>query len=136
MPPATPTDQDLVAAAIAIRERAHAPYSNFKVGAAIRDETGAMHVGTNVENAAYPAGQCAEASAIGSMIAAGGRRIRAIAVVGPGDALCTPCGVCRQKIREFADADVPILVAGPEGLRETFTLGDLLPASFGPENVA
>ena len=125
----------LVTAAMAIRDRAYAPYSNHPVGAAILDENGALHTGVNVENAAYPQGVCAEASAISAMIAAGGRRIVAIAVAGPGPALCTPCGGCRQKIREFAPPDTPILIAGPEGVQATYTLVDLLPASFGPENL-
>ncbi|MGB0694439.1 MAG: cytidine deaminase [Rhodospirillaceae bacterium] len=128
-------DAELVAAAIAIRDKAYAPYSNFQVGAAIRDAAGQIHVGVNVENAAYPQGQCAEASAIGTMVTSGGAAITAIAVVGGGDGLCTPCGGCRQRIREFAKADTPVYVCGPEGHRATFTLADLLPASFGPDNL-
>ncbi|MBY8976466.1 cytidine deaminase [Rhodobacteraceae bacterium NNCM2] len=127
--------EELVRAAIAIRAHAYAPYSNHGVGAAIRDEHGALHLGTNVENASYPQGQCAETSAIGAMIAAGGRRITAIAVAGPGPHLCTPCGGCRQRIREFAAPQTPILVADPSGLRRRFTLEELLPAAFGPENL-
>ena len=128
-------DDDLTLAAIAVRDRAYAPYSGYAVGAAIRDEDGRLHTGVNVENAAYPEGVCAEASAISAMIAAGGRRIAAIAVAGPGPELCTPCGGCRQKIREFASSDTPILVCHPEGMQERFTLGALLPAAFGPENL-
>ena len=94
-------------AAGSVRERAHAPYSRFRVGAAVIDETGALHTGCNVENAAYPEGICAEAAAIAAMVAGGGRRIRAIAVIGSGPAMTTPCGGCRQRIREFADADTP-----------------------------
>lgn len=126
---------DLIAAARAIRARAYAPYSNHPVGAAILDENGDIHVGANVENAAYPEGVCAEASAISAMIAAGGRQIVAIAVAGPGPALCTPCGGCRQKIREFAGPTTPILVSGAEGAFTSFTLEDLLPDSFGPDNL-
>ena len=125
----------LITAAIAIRARAYAPYSNHPVGAAILDDTGSIHTGVNVENAAYPQGVCAEASAISAMIAAGGRRIVAIAVAGPGPALCTPCGGCRQKIREFAAPETPILIAGADGVEAEFTLDDLLPSSFGPENL-
>lgn len=125
----------LVAAAIAVREKAYAPYSNFAVGAAILDETGRVTIGANVENAAYPVGQCAEASAIGAMIAEGGRRILEMAVCGSGDELCTPCGGCRQRIREFAGPDVRIHLCGPEGHRATMTLGSLLPHSFGPNNL-
>jgi cytidine deaminase len=129
-------DRDaLVAAARAAREKAYAPYSNFKVGAALRDETGAIHVGANVENAAYPVGQCAEASAIGALITAGGNRIMEAAVVGDGPELCTPCGACRQRLREFAGGDVEIHIGGPDGHRRSFTLADLLPASFGPDNL-
>ncbi|AWN52032.1 cytidine deaminase [Methylobacterium sp. 17Sr1-1] len=130
-----PTDT-LLSAARAAQARAHAPYSRFRVGAAIRDEAGAVHAGCNVENAAYPVGTCAEAGAIAAMVAHGGRRIAAILVLGDGEALVTPCGACRQRIREFAAPDTPIHVAGPQGVRKTFTLDDLLPASFGPDNLA
>lgn len=128
----------LIAAARTAMTRAYAPYSRFHVGAAIRSEAGAVHAGANVENAAYPQGQCAEASAIGAMIAAGDRRIAEIVVMGgkEGDGmLCTPCGGCRQRIREFAAPDTPIHVCGPEGLRRTFTLAELLPESFGPDHL-
>ena len=127
--------ETLIQAAMSARERAHAPYSDFKVGAAIQDETGTIHTGANVENAAYSLCQCAEASAIGVMIAAGGRQIMEMAVVGGGKALCTPCGGCRQRIREFAVLSVPIHVGGLDGHRRTFTLGELLPAAFGPDNL-
>ncbi len=132
---ASDRDNELIDAAIAVRERAYAPYSKFHVGAAIRDEVGRLHIGANVENAAYPQGQCAEASAIGAMIAAGGRRITEIAVAGGGDGLCTPCGGCRQRIREFAATDLRIHICGPEGHRESFAFGSLLPQSFGPDNL-
>lgn len=118
--------------------QAYAPYSGFAVGACVRSEGGSLFAGANVENAAYPQGQCAEASAIGAMIAAGERRIVAIVVMGgqEGDAvLCTPCGGCRQRLREFAGPDTPIHVCGPEGLRRSFTLAELLPYSFGPDNL-
>ncbi len=125
----------IVAAACAARANAYAPYSNHPVGAAILDENGAIHTGCNVENAAYPQGVCAEASAISAMIGAGARHIAAIAVAGPGPALCTPCGGCRQKIREFAAPDTPVLVCSREEVEREFTLDDLLPASFGPDNL-
>ncbi|MBE7244214.1 MAG: cytidine deaminase [Actinomycetospora chiangmaiensis] len=125
----------LLAAARAVRERAHAPYSRFRVGAALRDEHGALHAGCNVENAAYPVGTCAEAGAIAAMVAAGGRRIAAILVCGDGADLVTPCGACRQRIREFAAPDTPIHAATPGGIAKTFTLAELLPASFGPETL-
>ena len=130
------TFNPLVAAAREAQRRAHAPYSKFPVGAAVLDEMGRIHSGCNVENAAYPLGLCAEAAAIAAMVMAGGRRIGAIAVVGDGDALVTPCGGCRQRIREFAEPQTPILVADGATVRARFTLAELLPASFGPENLA
>jgi len=127
----------LVDAAIAAMGQAYAPYSKFPVGAAILDEDGAVHSGANVENAAYPVGHCAEASAIAAMIMAGRKKIIAIAVAGgDGVMLCTPCGGCRQRIREFAAPDTPVLISGPDGLQRRFTLEELLPESFGPENLA
>ena len=128
-------DEALVKAAITAMGRAYAPYSKFPVGAAILDQDGVIHVGANIENAAYPVGNCAEASAITAMIMAGQNRIVKIAVAGGnGDLLCTPCGACRQRISEFAAADTPVLICGPDSLRQRFTLAKLLPASFGPEN--
>src|SRR5271165_7299427 len=123
---------ELFAAARAAQVKAHAPYSKFRVGAALRTPDGAIYAGGNVENAAYPEGWCAETSAIAAMAAAGARRIAEICVIGDGEALCTPCGGCRQRIREFADAETLIHVAGPEGVRKTFNLSDLPPDSFGP----
>jgi cytidine deaminase len=125
----------LFEAARAVRERAHAPYSRFRVGAALRDEHGAIHAGCNVENAAYPVGTCAEAGSIAAMIAGGGRRIAEILVCGDGAGLVTPCGACRQRIREFAGPDTPIHAAGPDRVAKTFTLAALLPESFGPETL-
>ena len=128
-------DERLIKAAIDAMPSAYAPYSGFHVGAALLDENGNIHQGVNVENAAYPQGNCAEASAIAAMIIEGGRRIKAVAVAGRGDLLCTPCGGCRQRIREFADAETPIIICGEDGERARFTLGDLLPESFGPDHV-
>ncbi len=130
----TSTDRT-IAAAIAARQSAYAPYSGFHVGAAVRSESGAVYTGCNVENAAYPEGICAEAAAISALVMAGERRIVVIAVAGSGEHLCTPCGGCRQKIREFAADATPVLVCGPKGLRRRFTLGELLPSSFGPDNL-
>ena len=128
--------QDLIDAAIAARAKAHAPYSKFYVGAAMRDERGHIHGGCNIENAAYPQGWCAECSAIANLVMSGAKRITEVAVLGNGDALCTPCGGCRQKIREFAASDVNIHCCTENGtLLKTFTLEELLPASFGPENL-
>lgn len=129
---------ELIDAAIGAMSRAHAPYSHFPVGAAVRDSAGRIHAGANVENAAYPVGSCAEAAAITAMVFAGGVEIREIAIAGGrvGDGLlCAPCGACRQRIREFASDDTPVHVCGPEGLRRSFTLGELLPYSFGPKNL-
>jgi cytidine deaminase len=116
--------------------RAYAPYSKFHVGVCLRADSGKLYAGANVENAAYPQGQCAEASAIGAMIAAGDRRIVEVVVMGAGTELCTPCGGCRQRLNEFATADTPIHVCGPEGVRRTVTLGALLPFAFGPHNLS
>ena len=126
----------LFEAARAIQARAYAPYSRFKVGAAIATPDGRVFSGCNVENAAYPVGSCAEAGAIAAMVAAGETRIAAIVVMGEGEHLVTPCGGCRQRIREFASPDTPIHVAGPEGIRKSFTLDELLPFSFGPDNLS
>ena len=123
---------DLFAAARAAQANAYAPYSRFRVGAALRTPSGAIYSGGNVENAAYPEGVCAETSAISAMARAGERRIAEICVIGDGEALCTPCGGCRQRIREFADAGTVVHIAGPEGVRATFRLSSLLPDSFGP----
>jgi cytidine deaminase len=126
----------LIAAAQAARLKAYAPYSKFHVGAALLDEYGKIHAGCNIENAAYPQGWCAETSAIAAMIMAGGHAIAEMAVIGSGDLMCTPCGGCRQKIREFARGDVKIHMCNEDGgVMQTFTLDELLPASFGPENL-
>ena len=122
-------------AAAKARARAYAPYSDFKVGAAIRAASGRIYAGCNVENAAYPETLCAESGAITAMIAAGDTRIAEMLVMGAGEALVTPCGACRQRIREFADGTVSIHIAGPEGRRASFTLAQLLPHSFGPDNL-
>ncbi len=128
--------QDLIKAAQGARKMAHAPYSKFYVGAAMRDEAGRIHAGANMENAAYPQGWCAECSAIAHLVMAGGKRIVEVAVLGNGEVLCTPCGGCRQKIREFATGDVKIHCCTENGkLLQSFTLEELLPASFGPENL-
>jgi cytidine deaminase len=126
---------ELLAAARAVRLRAHAPYSQFRVGAALLDEAGRIHAGCNVENAAYPQGLCAEAGALARLVAEGGRRIAAVVVVGEGAQPCTPCGGCRQKLREFAADATPVIVADTQAVRARFTLGELLPSSFGPEHV-
>ena len=126
---------DLLQLAQRMMLRAHAPYSKFHVGAAVRAEDGSIHGGCNVENVAYPQGTCAEAGAIAAMVAAGGKRILECVVIGPGPELITPCGGCRQKLREFATDDLLVHLCGPDGLHRTVTLGQLLPMSFGPHHL-
>ena len=122
-------------AATKVRERAYVPYSKFKVGAAILTENNHIVVGCNVENAAYPQSQCAEASAIGNMVSQGYSIIKEVLVIGSGDLLCSPCGACRQRIREFASLKTPIHMCNTKGHLKTSTLEELLPDSFGPENL-
>jgi cytidine deaminase len=126
----------LFEAAADVRVRAHAPYSGFFVGAAVVDREGRIHVGCNVENAAYPEGTCAEAGAIAAMVAAGGREILAVAVVGGpaegGEIFCPPCGGCRQKIREFAVDGTSVHLREAGGGVTSLAFADLLPHSFGP----
>jgi homotetrameric cytidine deaminase len=126
---ATPRLVDLARTAMA---RAYAPYSHFPVGVALRDEVGALHAGANVENSSYPQGTCAEAAAIGALVAAGGRQIRE-AVVMADTELIVPCGGCRQRLSELAGPETPIHLAGPEGIRRTVTLSELLPLAFDLE---
>jgi homotetrameric cytidine deaminase len=129
-------DPELLRLAREAAGRAYAPYSGFPVGAAVRTEDGRRYAGANVENAAYPQGQCAEASALGAMVAGGGGRVVEVVVAAPSEAECAPCGGCRQRLREFADADAPIHLADLERVRRTASLGELLPLSFGPESLA
>lgn len=127
------TDAELFAAAVAIGAKAYAPYSKFQVGVAILADDGKIYSGCNVENAAYPIGNCAEASAIAAMIAGGAHRIKRVYVTGPGATPVTPCGGCRQRIREFADQDVVVVSHGIDGTPLEQTIAQLLPHSFGPE---
>lgn len=131
----TDLEQRLFQAACQVRGNAHAPYSRFKVGAALLDEHGRIHVGCNVENAAHPQALCAEAGALAALVAAGGRAVRAAMVVAEGAAPVTPCGGCRQKLREFAAADAPVLVGDSRGVQRRYTMGGLLPESFGPDHL-
>lgn len=127
----------LIDAALVARGAAYAPYSRFTVGAALRTVEGAIHAGCNVENAAYPEGTCAEAGAVAAMALAGGRRIAELVVAGGGDAPCTPCGGCRQKLREFGGPDMVIRIVDAAGRTLLRTsLAGLLPHSFGPDNLA
>jgi homotetrameric cytidine deaminase len=123
----------LLEAAQAAMRNAHAPYSEFLVGAALRAPAGGLYSGANVENAAYPQGQCAEASAIGALVAAGERRIIEVAVVAEKEDFCPPCGGCRQRLSEFAGPDTPVHLGRPGGPRRTLTLGELLPHAFDLE---
>ena len=125
----------LFEAAKKVRERAHVPYSQFKVGVAFLTDDNSIVVGCNVENAAYPQSQCAEASAIGNLISQGYKNIVEVVVIGSGNKLCSPCGGCRQRLREFAKLDVLIHMCDIEGHIKTSTLDELLPDSFGPENL-
>jgi len=125
--------EDLLDAARAARQHAYAPYSRFKVGAAVRGASGRIYKGANVENAAYPLGNCAEASAIAAMIAGGEARLVEAAVAGTGPAICTPCGGCRQRLAEFAGPDVSIHMTGEGTAVLTRSLGALLPESFSLE---
>lgn len=123
--------RDLIEAAERVRGRAWAPYSGFKVGAAIRTPRGAIHLGCNVENAASPQGQCAEANAIGAMVAAGETQIREIAIVGSGTEPCPPCGGCRQRIAEFACPDTFVHMAAAGGHKvKSLAFAQLLPHAF------
>lgn len=128
----TVDERKLIDAAKTVRANAHAPYSGYKVGAALIDDQGAIHTGCNVENAAFPEGTCAEANAIGSMVAAGGRCIVAIAAVGGKDDIeaCTPCGGCRQAIREFSDDNTRIVLIGEANRIDSYTIDEMLPAAF------
>jgi cytidine deaminase len=126
------TDDELLDAARTVRELAYCPYSEFRVGAAIIDENGNVHVGCNVGNAAYPQGSCAEAGAISAMVAAGGQRIVTIAVAGGGNETraCPPCGGCRQRIHEFSDSETRIVFKDNDDDWHTYSMDELLPSSF------
>ena len=128
----TIADEDLIRAATQARKNAYNVYSDYAVGAALIDNQGHLHVGCNVENAAYPLGSCAEAGAIAAMVQQGGKRIVKIAVVGGAADIgpCTPCGGCRQRISEFADDETVILAIDDSGEWRRFTIEQLLPASF------
>ncbi|HUS41458.1 MAG TPA: cytidine deaminase [Ilumatobacteraceae bacterium] len=126
-------DSELVAAARRVHLQAYCPYSNYRVGAAIRTASGAVVVGCNVENAAYPLGSCAEAGAIAAMVAGGEREIAEVVVVTDGDQPGTPCGGCRQRLREFAGPDVVVHSVAASGATWSSAMAELLPHSFGPE---
>lgn len=125
----------LLAAATSVREHAHAPYSNFKVGAAVRGASGAIYTGCNVENVAYPEGTCAEAGAIAAMVAAGERKLTEVAVIADSPRPVTPCGGCRQKIAEFAAPGAQVTMATLSGEKQVMTIGELLPGAFGVDHM-
>ena len=120
----------LFEAAKKAQSNSYSPYSNFKVGAAVLAEDESTYVGCNVENASYPLGQCAEASAISSMICSGSKSIKEVMIVSPNEDFCPPCGGCRQKIREFAGADTVVHMATSSGKIKSVPLTDLLPLAF------
>lgn len=120
----------LLSAATQVRENAYAPYSRFKVGAAIRAASGKIYSGCNVENVAYPEGTCAEAGAIAAMIAAGDTVIAEVLVIADSPSPVPPCGGCRQKIAEFAASEVQVTLCTTNGAMRVMTVADLLPGSF------
>jgi cytidine deaminase len=126
----------LLQLATEVRLRAYAPYSRFKVGAAIRATSGAVYVGCNVENVAYPEGTCAEAGAIAAMIAAGDTAIAEILVIADSPAPVPPCGGCRQKIAEFAAPDVKVTLCTTDGAQKVMSVTDLLPGVFTAAHMA
>ncbi len=131
-------ETQLFDAAKRVRLNAYVPYSNFPVACAIQSENGKIYVGVNVDNASYPETACAEANAIGAMISAGDRHVKAVLVLGghPGSGiLCTPCGGCRQRLGEFSQSDTPVYVCSDEGVQEVVTFRELLPRAFGPSNL-
>ena len=128
--------ESLLRAAEAAMRNAHAPYSGFKVGAALRTPAGSIYTGANVENASYPQGQCAEASALGALVAAGERELVAVAVVAERAELCPPCGGCRQRLAELGGPETEVHLGRPGGRRRTLTLGELLPLAFSLERTA
>ncbi|MGX5915481.1 cytidine deaminase [Aliidiomarina sp. Khilg15.8] len=127
---------DMLAIATAAMAKSYSPYSGFPVGAALVTSNGQVFSACNVENASYPEGTCAEAGAISAMVLAGEQRIQDIYVVGNGEALVSPCGGCRQRIREFADANTMVHICGLEGVRRSVSIEELLPLSFGPDHLA
>ena len=132
--------QYLIEAAEEARRNVYCPYSGFSVGAAVLTEDGFVYLGSNIENASYPLGNCAERTAIFKAVSEGNRKFRAIAISGgpdeqPGHAECPPCGACRQVMREFFGGDAKVIFSGKGKSYHTMTLDELLPKSFGPENL-
>lgn len=125
--------EDLFEAARAAMQKAHAPYSKFPVGAAILTEDGRIHAGANIEIVSFPEGWCAETTAIGHMVMAGGGRIAEVAVIAEKLAKCTPCGGCRQRLAEFGSPETKVHLCDETGVVETVRLGDLFPMGFAAE---
>lgn len=128
--------KELFETALRVRDNAYAPYSGFKVGAALRAGDGRVFEGCNVENVAYPEGTCAEAGAIAAMVAAGARVITEVVVVADSETPVTPCGGCRQKLAEFASPDVAVRLAGIDGSLVSMTVGELLPGAFSNDHLS
>lgn len=125
------SDAELLAAARGVRHHAHAPWSGFAVGAAIRTAEKSVHLGVNVESVALPAGLCAERAALAAAVTAGHRDLDTIAVAGPGDGVCAPCGLCRQALAEFG-LELTVIGAGEAGPTRRWRLDELLPDPFTP----
>jgi|TARA_B110000503_G_scaffold16850_1_gene24132 cytidine deaminase len=127
------TEAKLIEGAKQAMAKAYAPYSNYPVGALVVTQDGQTFAGCNVENASYPEGHCAETAAIAAMVMAGQQRIQSIYIMSQDEQGATPCGGCRQRIREFADNDTPVVLCSPKGVQKRLQLSDLLPHAFGPE---
>ena len=126
---------EMIALAKQMMARSYSPYSHYATGAVLRGANGKLYGGCNVENAAYPQGSCAEASAISVMVADGEKQIAEILVMGAGDEVITPCGACCQRLREFAGKEALVYLCDATGVRRTVTLGELLPFSFSPSHL-
>jgi len=129
------SESSYIAATKEAMNKAYVPYSNYPVGALIVTNEGNTYSGCNVENASYPLGNCAESSAIASMILAGEKNIKMIYVMSQNDQGGCPCGGCRQRLREFSDIDTQVILCSPSGVQQRLLLTDLLPNSFGPEHL-
>ena len=127
------SESNYIAATKEAMNKAYVPYSKYPVGALIVTDKGNTYSGCNVENASYPLGNCAEAAAIASMVIAGEQKIKLIYVMSQNDEGGSPCGGCRQRIREFSDANTKVIMCSPDGVEQRLALADLLPNSFGPE---
>jgi cytidine deaminase len=121
---------ELFLKAQSVAQKAYAPYSHFKVGAAVQASSGAIYVGCNVENVSYPVGTCAEQAAIAAMVAGGDKQIETILIYADSQTLITPCGACRQRIAELAGASCVVLLANSQGIQKQYTIAELLPCSF------